>query len=574
VVTPRRLTQLGGCLAIVLFGGGAVSAVAADPPAITVVGNQFVAGGAPIRLIGVDRSGTEYSCAQDDGIFVGPTDQASVDALLDWDVNAVMLPLNEACWLGNYENAASGPYSELDPSLTGVSYQQAIESYVQLLNANGIYVVLDLLGAAPGNNVFAAPGARTSSQEIPMADADHSPAFWTSVAGAFKTDGDVLFHLYDEPNGDVGWMCLRDGCTADDAPDGPGTGFGSYTAAGDQTLVTAVRDAGATQPILLSGIDFDGDLSMWPDWLPTDPANQLGAVLDSFDYSGNFDDQQQNMIDVAAGHPLLIGGFGESACSAVGPGSFADGLMDFADAHAISYMAWTWDTLQDYGGCTNNALLDDGTGAPDSAYDSGNPSFYGADIQAHFQALAAESTSTSSTTTSSTTTSSAATSTTTASGAPPSSTTTTATVSTAAVTGSSTSSTVAAEPSTTGPATARTPAAGRLSVRTAIAGLTRAGTLPLVVRCLGTGGCRGSFRLVATVRRRGWHTESVTIAIGDYAVAPGAERALTLRPTRGVAALLRAQRSRLDGVLRLRNATGALRLQAVTIGAGSSAVAI
>jgi endoglucanase len=56
--------------------------------------------GHPIRLLGVDRSGTEYACAQGWGIFDGPSDAASVAAISSWDTNAVRVPLNEDCWLG------------------------------------------------------------------------------------------------------------------------------------------------------------------------------------------------------------------------------------------------------------------------------------------------------------------------------------------------------------------------------------------------------------------------------------------------------------------------------------------
>jgi hypothetical protein len=46
--------------------------------------------------------------------------------------------------------------------------------------------------------------------------------------------------------------------------------------------------------------------------------------------------------------------------------------MHVADRARISYLAWTWNTEADYGGCSN-ALL-----GPLSAYYSGAPSGYGA----------------------------------------------------------------------------------------------------------------------------------------------------------------------------------------------------
>jgi endoglucanase len=212
--------------------------------------------GRPLRLIGVNRSGTEYACAGPVqgggfgyGIFQGPVDARSVRALQSWHVNTVALPLNEACWVGGY--------ADLDPRYSGKPYRQAIVSYVNRLATAGIYVVLRLSGAAPGDHAYGSD--EISSDEVPMADADHSVSFWSSVASIFRNKRRVLFHTFDEPH-DVSWACLRDGCTATDAPGGE-TRFGAYQTAGNQAMVDAIRATGARQPIIISGPEFAGDLS-------------------------------------------------------------------------------------------------------------------------------------------------------------------------------------------------------------------------------------------------------------------------------------------------------------------------
>ncbi len=49
---------------------------------LRVAGNTIVNGsGQPLRLLGVDRSGTEYQCIHNNGIFDGPNDAASVQAI-------------------------------------------------------------------------------------------------------------------------------------------------------------------------------------------------------------------------------------------------------------------------------------------------------------------------------------------------------------------------------------------------------------------------------------------------------------------------------------------------------------
>jgi len=79
---------------------------------IGVRGNHLVdRAGKAVRLLGVDRSGTEYECMYSDTIFDGPSDAASVKAIASWHVNAVRVPLNEDCWLGinGAFKGASGP---------------------------------------------------------------------------------------------------------------------------------------------------------------------------------------------------------------------------------------------------------------------------------------------------------------------------------------------------------------------------------------------------------------------------------------------------------------------------------
>jgi endoglucanase len=348
---------------------------------VRISGHRLVGvDGHTLRLIGVNRSGTEYACSGPDGaggfgyaIFQGPTDAASVRALRSWHVNAVALPLNEACWLGGYAG--------LKPDFTGANYRRAIAAYVKRLGRAGIYVVLRLSGAAPGDQAYGSD--QTSSNEIPMADADHSVGFWTSVAATFKRSSRVLFHTFDEPH-DVDWACLRDGCTAIDSPDGQNR-YGSYQTAGNQAIVDAIRQAGARQPIIISGPDFAADLSGWRQYAPRDPRHQLMADVSSFDYSDYVVAHASELRRFVHRNPVIVGGFGDTHCVS----TYSEKVMDVMDSIHQSYLAWTWNTVQDYGGC-DNALLDDPApevnGFP-SGYYSGRPSGYGAGVRAHFRSV-------------------------------------------------------------------------------------------------------------------------------------------------------------------------------------------
>lgn len=335
-------------------GGGGTAPASAD---LQVVGNQLVTGtGQPVHLHGVNRSGTEYACSEGWGIFDGPSDQASIAAMATWNVNAVRVPLNEDCWLG---------INGVDPAYSGAAYRAAVEGYVRELLAADLAVVLDLHLTAPGTAV--------PSSQAPMPDAEHSVPFWSSVASTFAGTAGVAFEVYNEPR-DVDWSCWQDGCSAPGYQDGSVT-VPAYQAAGMQQLIDAVRATGATQPILVEGLDWGSDLSGWSTHPLDDPDHQLVAAWHVYDTSGCnvLSCWDQTILPVAASVPVVITEFGETDCQS----SFVEPLMDWADAHGIGYLAWTWDT---WSGCGGPSLI--------SSYD-GSPTTFGAGVQAHYLSLAA-----------------------------------------------------------------------------------------------------------------------------------------------------------------------------------------
>src|SRR3954463_316783 len=90
-------------LGAILLSTFAVLALAAPPAAASlhVRGRHLVDHGRVLRLLGVNRSGTEYMCTDGYGdVFDGPHDQRSISAMRSWRINAVRVPLNESCWLG------------------------------------------------------------------------------------------------------------------------------------------------------------------------------------------------------------------------------------------------------------------------------------------------------------------------------------------------------------------------------------------------------------------------------------------------------------------------------------------
>ena len=315
--------------------------------AAKVTGNELVdSEGQPIRLLGVDFSGAEYACIEDLGIFAGPTDKHAVAAMASWDINVVRLPLNEDCWLGI--NGAPERYS-------GARYRAAIQQLVVQLNNAGLYVIMDLHWNAPGT-------AQAIGQQ-PMADLDHAPAFWSSVARAFAGDPAVIFDLYNEPH-DISWQCWRDGCVL---PEG-------WRAAGMQALVDAVRSTGAGQPIIAAGVDWGNDLSSWLQFRPHDPANQLVAGLHVYNdlHCATITCWNYDVKPLARTVPVVVGELGDKACSS----AFVRSFMNWADSVDVSYLGWSWNPS----GCAGPGLI--------SSWD-GQPTAYGAVMREHFVGLRA-----------------------------------------------------------------------------------------------------------------------------------------------------------------------------------------
>jgi endoglucanase len=337
----------------------------ATPPPLHVDGNHFVSGSLnsrrppPIRLLGVNRSGTEHACIQGFGTFDGPTDLRSIDAMKSWGINTVRVPLNEDCWLGA---------NNVDPRLSGDSYHSAIAEWVRRLNEAGLYVILDLH--------LAGPGTRPSTGIIPMPDADHAPAFWRSVATYFRSNGDVAFDLYNEPH-DVDWTCWRDGCLV---PGGTvdGETYPSYQAAGMQQLVDAVRSTGARQPILAAGLQFALDLSQWTTYRPNDPLHQLAASVHTYGYTlaPCSPACEDTLATIARDYPVVVSELGETDCKT----GYIEPFMRFADQHGLSYLGWTWNAVaKGSWSCTGSPSLI-------KSYD-GSPTGFGVGLRDHLRGL-------------------------------------------------------------------------------------------------------------------------------------------------------------------------------------------
>jgi endoglucanase len=339
--------------------GGMDAGMDAGAAGLHVEGNHLVFQGKTTRLLGVDHSGSEYSCISSGGygIFEGPDPDTMSTAILAWGhVNAIRIPLNEDCWLGI--NGVNAMYS-------GTTYQTAVTAYANKLHAHGIFTIVDLH--------WNAPGTVPATTQQPMADAEHAVDFWTSVATAFKGDGMTVFDVYNEPyistsNAQTSdpWACWLDGCTI---TQGAGGVTGSWPSAGMQTLVNAIRKTGATNVLMLGGLAYSDDLSGWLAHVPTDPLKQLAASFHLYNFNTCITQScwDANAGAIAKQYPVVTGEMGENDCGH----AFIDTYMPWADTNGVSYLGWTWNVWD----CSSGpALITD--------YDGGATGF-GAGLRAH-----------------------------------------------------------------------------------------------------------------------------------------------------------------------------------------------
>jgi endoglucanase len=302
-----------------------------------------------VRLRGVNRSGSEYACLADNGFFDGPTDDESIAALRRWNVNAVRIPLNEACWLAI--NGAS-------PRFSGAAYQGAIKNYVSRLERDGLVPILELHRAAPGD--------LAADKLYPMPNADHTPTFWREVATTFLDDDAVVLEPYNEPfpdknrNTEEAWTCWRDGCKSPETYWGATLAFPEYEAVGMQELVSTIRETGAKHLLLLGGVQYSNRLTGWLAHAPQDPLGNIAPAWHVYNFNAcaNASCWDSEPFMVASQVPLVATEIGQDDCQ----GSMVAPLMTALDERQASYLAWWWNLSR--GDCSPATSENHGDGAP------------------------------------------------------------------------------------------------------------------------------------------------------------------------------------------------------------------
>lgn len=279
-----------------------------------VSGNTiYDAAGNPVIFRGVARPSLEWSSTGDH------LSLADYQLMHSWNVKLVRLPMNQRSWLTNANN-----------------YQQTIDQNVQWIRSLGMNVLLDLHWSDKGSTSV------TPAQQC-MADTN-SLTFWQQVATKYKSNTNIFFELYNEPQG-ISWPIWRNG--------GSACGF---TVVGMQQLYNAVRSTGATNLVFIGGLNWAFDLS----GVPANRIQGTNIVYDThpYDFSGKNTqaDWDKGFGFLTTTDPVVVTEFGDMNCSA----TFYSNLISYAESKKAGWIGWAWYP----GGCSFPSLISDWSGAP------------------------------------------------------------------------------------------------------------------------------------------------------------------------------------------------------------------
>lgn len=298
----------------------------ADGP-YTVQGNAIIgADGKRYLFHGIGRDSLEYNCWGDghfDAQELGYMGSGSGKyAVTYWGANTVRLPLSEGIWL-------NGQSSE---GCSAAQYQALVNQTVNALTALKLNVILDLQWSDAGGQSLQAGGPWA------LPDAD-SVTFWQQVATIYKSYPNVLFELFNEPH-PATWTCWLSSCVTTDTSYSQDCNCNktvTYNSVGMQALVNAVRGTGATNLIIVAGMDWGYNLSLITQY----SIQGTNIVYDTHPYP--YAEKLPNTWDAAFGtisktYPVISAESGEYDCGT----AFMSQLLAYFDAHQISWVGWAW----------------------------------------------------------------------------------------------------------------------------------------------------------------------------------------------------------------------------------------
>lgn len=378
------------------LGHGVFAAAQARSPGqlLSVSGNKLVDRyGNRVFLRGYNHSSPEYSPIYPSSTqFYDDHTPNAISMMARLGANCIRICVGEAPWLYTLTG---------NEGVTGAPYRAAIAALVTDARACGLFVIIDLQWTDPRPT----PDTAYQGQIQQMPDRQNSLTFWQSVANTFKGDTGVIFDVYNEPNV-VNWSEWKNGgksinymnTNGQGAPSfstATGGALSSWETAGMQELVTAIRATGATNVIMLGGLNYSAALGAnqndnagsedggWLLYRPTDTAGNTvaswhcypnqphtgnpGISADGNGYKPFYESTTSTLTHIQQSTPLVCGELGDrrgdddgtTESSDLWPGTGATPdwgkpAIDYCERKLSGVHIWTFN---DWGGAGTYSLL-------------------------------------------------------------------------------------------------------------------------------------------------------------------------------------------------------------------------
>lgn len=305
-------------------------------PALAFVAMVFTGSAATIRYTGVNLFGAEFAPQRLPGTYgsdyVYPN-QGEVDYFKGKGMNIVRLPFR---------------WERLQPtanSALNATELNRLTTFVNATTAKGVYVMIEPHNFAryyPDPNNFQGSAQGLVGSDVPYSVFSN---FWSRVATVFKTNDHVFFNLVNEPAN----MPTEQWLTA------------------ANTAIAGIRNAGATNLIMVPGNGFTGAGSWLYSWYGTPNAQVMLGVVDPINnycyevhlYLDDGSGTTSNIVSSTIGRDRLTGftdwlrtnnkkGFlGEFAVAASTIGSgigdeAITNMLGYIENNADVWLGWTW----------------------------------------------------------------------------------------------------------------------------------------------------------------------------------------------------------------------------------------
>ena len=323
---------VAACIGVGAFLAGCVSP---QPSAgnkmltLKVKGNQILdSRNRPVRLRGVNTASMEWTTDGEGRIL-----QTVSNAIHEWHVNIIRLPLTQDAWYGmGRDQMQSGRTND------GRPYRALVKRVVDYCASNNCYIILDLHW-----NDCNQWGTNIGQHCMP----DHnSVKFWKDFAPVYANNPAVLYDLYNEPH-DVTWDIWLKGGTITDKPNDARNEIANYKyeCVGMQELLDTVRATGAKNVVVAGGLDWAYDFSgILAGRQLSDPKGN-GVIYANHCYDNKNDSVDTwiaKMEKATATLPVIVSEFGGNS----GPSrrnrqdNWLLHVLQAIDDHGWSYTAW------------------------------------------------------------------------------------------------------------------------------------------------------------------------------------------------------------------------------------------